>query len=318
MAKPAKAEPPSSDAPAESSPAEPAAQAASTDASSKADSEPAAPAKTKGLDAREQQIRERQARLKEQLAETDRLERELAERQARLSTPKPQPDAPADSSPAAQKRVFEHYANDPNAPKLEAFEDYNAWAIEMMDYITDRKLEQRDIKAREAQAQQHRQRELTTAVETSKTRFHAFVEKTPDFGDRVDAALLDIPPISALKEGDPIGPHNFVAEHIWRSEYPGELALHFSEHPDEFRALCALNDPAAITKRIGKLEARFEESPSTRDRTPVPKTIPDADELPVVVGKKAPVTTSDTDQALKAKDFRAYEAARKREWGLKD
>ena len=321
MAKPSSEKAPKAqtDAPAASSPAEPAEQAASTDASPKADSEPAAPAKTKGLDAREEQIRTRQARLKADLAEIDRLEREVSERQARLNAPaSPKQDATPESSPAEKKRAFDQYALDPRAPKLEAFEDYNAWAVEMMDFISDRKLEQRDTQAREQHATIQRERELNTAVETSKTRFNAFVEQTPDFSERVNPGLLNIAPISALKDGDPIGPHNFVAEQIWRSEFPGELALHFSEHPTEFQALCDLNDPAAITRRIGRIEAAFDRPSAERASQPVPKTIPDADELPVLVGKKAPVTGSDTDSALKAKDFRAYEAARKREWGLKD
>lgn len=321
MAKPSSEKAPKAqtDAPAESSPAEPVEQAASTDAIPKTDSEPVAPAKTKGLDAREEQIRTRQARLKEQLAETDRLERELHERQARLRTPaQPKPDATQDSSPAEKKRAFDQYANDPRAPKLDAFDDYNAWAVEMMDFISDRKLEQRDTQAREQHAQFEQQRELQTAVDTSKTRFNAFVEQTPDFAERVNPGLLNIAPISALKEGDPIGPHNFIAEQIWRSEFPGELALHFSEHPTEFQALCDLNDPAAITRRIGRIEAAFDRSEAPRASTPVPKTIPDADELPVLVGKKAPVTGSDSESALKSKDFRAYEAAWKRDHGLKD
>jgi len=337
MAKPAEATPAKTkatekpDAVAESSPATPVEQAASTDATAKpADSEPAAPAKeTKGLDAREEQIRKRQAALKEQLAETDRLERELADRQARLRTsPQPKPDAQPDSSPAATKRAFEQYVNDPRAPKLDAvnadgtpvYTDYNEWAVEMMDFISERKIEARETEAQQRSAEVAKHRELETAVKTSSERVKAFAEKTPDFQTRVRPELLNIVPLSALKDGDPIGPHNFIAEQMWRSEYPGELALHFSEHPEEFQALMAVSDPALILKRIGRIEARFgepSESPS-RERTPVPKTIPDADELPVVIGKKAPVTTSDTEAALKAQDFASFERSWKREKGLKD
>lgn len=319
-----KAEPKNAAADAESAPATAVDQPASTDATQEAASEPAKPAKTetKGLDAREQQIRERQARLKADLAEVDRLEREISDRRARLTQPPPKPDAPQDSSTtAAAQKNFEKYANDPKAPKLEAYEDYNAWAIDMMDFITDRKLETRDAQQRQTAEHTRRSRELQTAVDTSKQRVKAFAEKTPDFLQRVSPELLDIPPISALKDGDAIGPHNFIAEQMWRSEYPGELALHFSEHPEDFRALMELDDPALIVKRIGRLEAKFAESPedqSNAEPTPAPKTIPDADELPVVIGKKAPVTTSDDESALKAKDFLAYERARKREWGLKD
>lgn len=325
MAKPEGAKPAQEpDASAASSPAQPVEQAASTDASPDAASETAKPAKTdtKGLDARETAVRERLARLKDDLAETTRLERELASRQARLQTPEtPKPDAAAESSTAAAKRVFEQYVNDPKAPKLESYDDYNAWAIDMMDYVTDRKLDARETQAQQRSAEHAKQRELDSAVQTSSQRVKAFAEKTPDFESRVRPELLNIVPVSALKDGDPIGPHNFIAEQMWRSEYPGELALHFSEHPEEFQALMALPDPAAITRRIGRIEARFESSNpdrQSRETKPVPKTIPDADELPVVIGKKAPVTTSDTEAALKSRDFSAYERARKREWGLKD
>jgi len=320
-AKPAKTEKP--DAVADSSPATPVEQAASTEAIDKpAASEPAAPAKeTKGLDAREEQIRKRQAALKEQLAETDRLERELAERQARLKTPaEPQTDAISESSTEKAQRAFEKYANDPKAPKLEAFEDYNAWAIEMMEFISDRKIEARETEAQHRSAEYAKQRALDTAVQTSTERVKAFAEKTPDFQTRVRPELLNIVPISALKEGDPIGPHNFIAEQMWRSEYPGELALHFSEHPEEFQELMALPDPALILKRIGRIEAQFSEQSErpSRELTPVPKTIPDADELPVVIGKKAPITADEEESALKSQDFASYEKAWKRKRGLKD
>lgn len=328
MAKPADAKPAkpaaqkTSDAPAASSPAQPVEQAASTDASPDAASEPAKPAKeTKGLDARELAVRERLARLKDDLAATERLEREIADRQARLRTPEPKQDAPAESSPAATQRAFEKYASDPRAPKLENFEDYNAWAVEMMDFISDRKLEARETEAQHRSVEVAKEREKAAAVHTSKQRVSAFLEKNPDARDRVHPELLNIVPISGLKAGDPIGPHNFIAEQMWRSEYPGELALHFSEHPEEFRALMALPDPAAITRRIGRIEARFEQaSPDgpSRDTTPVPKNIPDADELPVVIGRKAAVTESGEDAALKAKDFTAYEREWKRKHGLKD
>lgn len=329
MAKPETAKPTKSanaptpsDADADSSPAQPVEQAASTDASPEAASEPAAPAKeTKGLDAREKQIRERQAALREQLAETDRLERELADRQARLTTPAQKPDAIEDSStPAQAKRVFEQYVNDPKAPKLESYEDYNAWAIDMMDYVTDRKLDARETASRERLDQQRQDTELRMAVETSKQRVKAFQEKTPDFAARVNPKLLDIAPISALREGDPIGPHNFIAEQMWRSEYPAEFALHFSEHPEDFQALMEMPDPAAIVRRMGRLEARFGEQAEgqSRETTPVPKTIPDDDELPAVIGRKAPITATGTETALKSKDFAAYESAWKRERGIKD
>lgn len=297
--------------------------AASTDATSKADSEPAAPAKTetKGLDAREQQIRERQARLKNDLAELDRLERELAARQARLTTPAPdKQDATADSSPAKVQKAFEKFASDPHAPKLEQYDSYDAWAIDMMDFITDRKLGERETQAQQRSAEQQRQRELETAVRSTAERVKAFREKTPDFETRVRPELLNITPISGLKDGDPIGPHNFIAEQMWRSEFPGEFAVHFSEHPEEFQALMALNDPAAIVRRMGRIEATFESSTvsPSRDSKPVPKTIPDADELPAVIGKKAPVTASDTESAMKSGDFGAFERAWKRERGIKD
>lgn len=327
-AKPSKAKAPTpTDADAESSPAQPVEQAASTDASPEAASEPAAPAKeTKGLDAREKQIRERQAALREQLAETDRLERELADRQARLNTPKP--DAPTESSPAAQKRVFEQYKNDPNAPKLDAvdasgnpiYTDYNDWAIDMMAHITADTLDKRETQAQQRLDQQRKETELHTAVETSKQRVKAFQEKNPDFAERVNPKLLDLVPMSALRDGDPQGPHNFIAEQMWRSEYPAEFALHFSEHPEDFQALMEMPDPAAIVRRMGRIEARFGEQPDgqSRETKPVPKTIPDDDELPAVIGRKAPITATGTETALKSKDFAAYEREWKRERGIKD
>lgn len=319
----AKAEAPKPAADAESAPAKVVDQPASTDAKQDAASETAKPAKdtTPGLDAREKAIRERQARLKADLDEIDRLEREVTERRSRLtSAPTPTQDAPPDSSPAATaQKAFEKYASDPNAPKLEQYDDYNAWAIDMMDYITDRKIETKETEQRKTAAEARRQHELQSAVQTSQQRVKAFVEKTPDFATRVNPSLMNIVPLSALGPEDPVGPQNFIAEQMWRSEYPGELALHFSEHPDEFQALMELADPAAIVKRIGKLEARFESTgQSVADPTPAPKTIPDADELPVVIGKKAPVTASDAESALASKDFSAYERARRRDWGLKD
>lgn len=320
MSKPEAETPKATDKPAadaESAPAKPAEQAASTDATSKGASETPEPAKKKGLEARSQEVDLQIADLKRKLEIRQELERQLS-----TQTP-PKSDAPRDSStPANAKRVFEQYLNDPNAPKQDKYDSYDAWAIDMMDYLTDRKLDAREQASKQQTEQQQRARELETRVQASQQRLKTFLETNPDAKDRIHPTLLNLTPISALKDGDPIGPHNFIAEQIWRSDYPGQLAVHFSEHPEDFDALMRAGDPETIVRRIGRIEATFDKpapDPSeTRDTKPSPKTVPDAEEMPVVLGKKVPATASGTEAAIKSRDFAAYEREWKREHGLKD
>lgn len=299
---------------ADSAPAKPVTQAASTDALPPADSAPAKPAKTKGLDARSAEVDLKIADLKTKLQALDDLERSYATRT------QPKPDAVADSSPKA-KPSWEQYRDLPDAPKQDDFQSYDDWVDARAEFIATKRYEA--LRGEEQQTQHAREqtRLMETRATESMDRGRQFWESHPDLQEKVHPALLDLKPISLMDatERQTAGPQHFVADLLWESPVSPQLAVFFSEHPDEFASICALNDPKAMTRAFGRVEERvgslYETDPAKR-ATPQPKTIPDADDLPVTLGKRTAATVPETDAAVRDKDFRAFEAAWRRERGL--
>lgn len=287
-------------APAESAPATPVDQDASTEAKPTADSEPAKPAKTKGLEARSTQVDQQIADLKRKLEIKQELERQLSQQ----TRP---PDAkPAESSPAETKKSWEQYRNLPDAPKQTDFESYDDYLDARAEFIADKRYEARE-QAAVAAAKQHQEvQQYQTRVQTAQKRVQAYREKHPEA--MPNETLASIPPISQLPPGAPVRPEHFVMEQVIDSDLPGELLMHFTEHPDVFESLLTMR-PEAIVRHIGKLEAALSSpaEPQPERTTPSPKVIPDVQDVPTSITSRSSSTASDQDTALRSKDFAAYE-----------
>lgn len=309
----------SADQPADAAPAEAVETAPSTDVDVKPASETGDPAKPKGKG-----VKERNAELDAeitQLNERLRLRKEIQRELAALErTPQPKPDARADSSPAVDKKAeAARFRAMPDAPKVEDYDTYDDWAIEMAGFVADKKLEERDTRSKQETAQRHEEQRFTEKANKASERFNAYVEKNPAAKDRISPELLAIVPISQLRPGEAIGPQNFIAEQIFESDFTGELADHFSTDAgvQDFQRLMRLS-PDAILREIGRLEARLD-SGAARPSTKSPKTISTAPDPAETLGRRPAAGLDPVESALFSGDPVAYQdEMNRRDWARKN
>lgn len=294
----------------------PVNQAPSTDVDAKPASEPGAPASSKGKG-----VKERNAELDAEIAELNaklRLRKEIRrELDATDRAPQPKQDAKPDSSPAVDRKAeAAKFRAMPDAPKIEDFESYDDWAIEMASFVADKKLEARDTRSKQEAAQRQEEQRVTEQAEKASERFHSYLEKNPAAKERISPELLAIVPISQLQPGEAVGAHNFIAEQIFQSDFTGELAEHFSTDAgvQEFQALMRLS-PDAILRAIGRLEARFDQGGVTVSSTRSPKTISTTPDPAETLGRRPAAPADAADAALASGDFTAYATEmNRREW----
>lgn len=304
----------------ESAPSEPAEQVVSTETRTQPASEPGEPvAKPKARSAEERlpelltdRAAERKLRMEAQ-ARADDLERQLRALQSPAKDGKT-----ADSSTAAVDKKAEaaRFRAMPDAPKVEDFETYDDWAIEMAVFVSDKKHEERETRSRAEQSQRQEEQRFTEKATKASERFSSYLEKNPAAKERISPELLAIVPISQLQPGEAVGAHNFIAEQIFESDFTGELADHFSTEAGvaDFNRLMRLT-PDAILREIGRLEARFdrggEKAPSTRS----PKTISTAPDPVETLGRRPSAPSDRVEAALFSGDPVAYQdEMNRRDW----
>lgn len=307
---------PSAEKTADAAPAKAVDAAPSTDVDAKPASETGdpAPSKGKGVKERNAELDAEIAALNEKLRLRKEIRREL---DATERTPQPKPDAKADSSPAVDKKAeAAKFRAMPDAPKIEDFESYDDWAIEMASFVADKKLEAREARSQQETAQRQEAQRFTEKATKASERFNSYLEKNPAAKERISPDLLAIVPISQLKPGEAVGAHNFIAEQIFESDFTGELADHFSTDAGvkDFQRLLRLT-PDAILREIGRLEARFESGTKDSSSTRSPKTISTTPDPPETFGKRPSAPADRLESALAAGDFSAYsDEANRRDW----
>lgn len=311
---------PSAEKPADAATAKAVDSAPSTDVDAKPASETGdpAPKKGKGVTARNAELDAEIAALNEKLRIRKEVQREL---DALERTPPPKSDAKPDSSTAAEKKAeAARFRAMPDAPKLEDFESYDDWAIEMASFVADKKLEAREARSRQETAARQEAQRFTEKATKASERFNAYLEKNPAAKERISPELLAIVPISQLQPGEAVGAHNFIAEQIFESDFTGELADHFSTDAgvQDFQRLMRLT-PDAILREIGRLEARFERGTKDASSTRSPKTISTAPDPAETLGKRPAATADAVEAALATGDFTAYaDEMNRREWARKN
>lgn len=302
---------------ADAATAEAVEPAASTDAQeAKPASEPGdtvSKSRGKGVKERNAELDAEIASLNEKLRLRSEIRRQL---DAVDRAPQPKPDAKTDSSPAADtKAEAARFRAMPDAPKLENFESYDDWAIEMASFVADKKLEAREARSREESKARHEEQQFTEKAKKAGERFQSYLEKNPAAKERIRPELMAIVPVSQMQPGERPGPHNFIAEQIFESDFTGELADHFSTDAgiQDFQRLMRLG-PDQILREIGRLEARFvtqADASSTRS----PKTISTAPDPAETLGKRPAQTADRLESALLTGDFSAYaDEANRRDW----
>lgn len=306
----------SADQPADAATAEPVEQAPSTDVDAKPASEPGDPAsKSRGKG-----VKERNAELDADIAQLNeklRIRKEIQRELAATDRAQPKSDVKTDSSPAVDKKAeAARYRAMPDAPKVEDFDTYDDWSIEMASFVADKKLEAREARTQQESQARHEEQRFTEKATKASERFNSYLEKNPAAKERISPELLAIVPISQLKPGEPIGAENFIAEQIFESDFTGELSDHFSTDAgvQEFRALMRLA-PDQILRAFGRLEARFVTSGAAQSSTKPPKTISTAPDPAETFGRRPTAGADAVESALFSGDPSAYQAEmNRRDW----
>lgn len=139
-------------------------------------------------------------------------------------------------------------------PKREDFASYEEYLEAKADFRiaqTLTGLEQKAVEARRAQAVEQRE-------STWQERQAAAAKKYADFEDVALADDLAITPV--------------MAEAMKDSEMGPDVAYHLGKNPAEARRIAMLH-PAAQVREIGKIEARLEAKPLTRQASKAPPPI---------------------------------------------
>jgi hypothetical protein len=314
----------SADKPAASAPASPEVPAASTDASPSAASEPAKGSKVK---TRTAELDTEIAALQERL----RIRATLRDELARTSTPKPD-DPPASSATAPAKKTYDgkKYAELPDAPKLEAYADYNEYLADLSVFIADTRAEERDQARQQQETETARERTHAQRREAFDRSVSTFAERataelppeimalagaaaggdqaiTREQLDGLDPQLFRLTPTFLLAADQPITFGNLVADQLLASDHPVQLLRHLSD-PTEAARLSKL-DPPALLKEIGKIEAGFTAG-GEKPGPAAPKLITDAPRPATTLGTRPAVPTDPIDAALASGDQAAFKSAR--------
>lgn len=292
---------------ADSSPAPSGDQSASTDASTQAASETAPPPDTtpkKGIQTRTQQLDAEVQQLQEKL----KLRKALREELDSLDRPAPATQAASQPAPPTQAEHV-RYQQHPHAPKAEQFDTYEEFVAAMGVFIADQRFEEREQRTRlDAQS-----RERVSSVQQTITGFSeklaAARTADPEFDQKVDPGLFQLTPAFALAPGVAPRAANVLIQACVESDVSVALLQHFSTPAgqQEWAGLAAAPTPAAMLRQFGRIEARFASDGPTAEQPA--KAVSSAPTPPTTLGTKPPQSADRAGAAVKAGDYRGYEAA---------
>ena len=303
---------------------EPAEQAASTDVNEEAVSETAAPgtkgkkSKSKGADARVQELLADRARERDSRERAERLADDLRARLDRLEqSAKPDaktvPSTPADAKAAAAK-AYERFSNHPDAPDPESFTDLKQWGAAMAHFVAEKTAEEKFASMMEQHTSKQAEaaeveRGLLTVVEACEKRIAVETAADPTLEKRVDERFKRITPSSLLQPGEAEQPKHFIKEQVINAEHPLKLSVYFSteEGQAKFRELSEMS-PARIIREVALLDARFTQGSTASAGAPA-KTFTKAPAPPTNLGGRPSSGGDAAEAAVKAGDFDGFMAA---------
>lgn len=175
-------------------------------------------------------------------------------------------------------------------PDPSQFNDALEYAEALAEWTTDKKLRERDEQEMSRRAQEEQSRKQ---VEFQK-RVEAVKANLPDYENTI-AAAGDIP-VSA-----PVG------ESIVDSEFGPEILYYLADNPDYARSLADKSLTAQL-REIGKLEAKFEKTPSKKEPVAKKSNAP-APISPIKASSSAVETGLDSDRAYHG-TYQQWKAAR--------
>lgn len=130
-------------------------------------------------------------------------------------------------------------------PKVDDFEDYEAYVEALTDFKVNQRAESMQAENRKQQEQQAQ----TQRQQQFQTRVTEFSQEHPDFWEVAGNPSVPIsqPIVDAAMESD-MGP---------------QVLYHLGQHPDEAAKLSGLS-PVAVAREVGRLEARLQLPPQPK------------------------------------------------------
>lgn len=194
---------------------------------------------------------------------------------------KKEPPAEVKAPTAADE--FKRIAALPGAPKAEDFETTTEHAAALGAFVIQTQGEERAAAERDVDAQHGREKASIERVKTFHGRINAYKETeagkdfaaklTPEVRELHGWSRLQADNMARVARGEPPKPataDHAIAEELYDSEAPAQMAVYLSEHADDLAALRACPNPPALIKLFSRLEAKVLE-----DATPAAAVVDD-------------------------------------------
>lgn len=249
------------------------------------------PPKPRGAEQRKEQLA---AEIQDLLRQRAELRREIAE----AGKGGKQPEAAA-APPTEQPKEQPRAAERPKRPKVDDFENYEAYDQALDKYVEDltawqaKQTLEADRTARQQADDQRKAQEATQSKQrTLAEKLIDASQKHSDFAGKL-----------AEFEAEHGGVSQTIADTIAESEHGAELAYHLVTHPEEVQRIGALG-PLAQARELGKIEASLAGTTKPPE-PPKPKTTA-ASPPPTELSGKTTAPEDEAKAALEAGDFQRY------------
>ena len=176
-------------------------------------------------------------------------------------------------------------------PQPSQFSDAFEYAKALAEYSTEKALAERD-----------RQQAMAREQEAQQKIIQSWAQK-------VQAAKAELPDFDDLVASSDVVVNNAVRDAILESDVGPKILYHLAENNDLAKKIAGLSPNAAL-REIGKLEARFEVNPETKQTAPVVRSKAPAPIQPIRGGQgQADVPISANGEFHGS--YQAWKAARK-------
>jgi hypothetical protein len=190
-----------------------------------------------------------------------------------------------------QQRQPQQAVNVDPEPQPSQFNDAFEYAKALAEYSTEKALAERDRQM----AQQREQEAQQKIIQSWAQKVQEAKAELPDFDDLVASSDVVV--------------NNAVRDAILESDVGPKILYHLAENNDLAKKIASLSPNAAL-REIGKLEAKFEVNPETKQTTPVVRSKAPAPIQPIRGGQgKADVPISADGEFHGS--YQAWKAARK-------
>ena len=168
-----------------------------------------------------------------------------------------------------QQRQPQQAFNVDQEPQPSQFSDAFEYAKALAEFSTEKALAERD-----RQVAQQREQEAQQKIIQS-------------WAQKVQEAKADLPDFDDLVASSDVVVNNAVRDAILESDVGPKILYHLAENNDLAKKIASLSPNAAL-REIGKLEARFEVNPETKQTAPVVRSKAPAPIQPIRGGQGQP------------------------------